>query len=456
MITKNTKSFDLTLKAFSKKQEVGPMVIKEDQTTTLISEDKTLYFCLDSKIKINKLKSVISKFVNTNKYDLNIDIDSFVNLFENKKEVFQTIVETLMFENHQPYNLKEKECIKESYNLLFGSDYDELYENSLIKMEYLNFARDLQDMPPNLATSVDVADIIVNKAKDIPNINIKVYGKKEAQDYGMGLFLAVNAGSYVDPRIVVLEYVGESNAKRTALVGKGITFDSGGYNLKNSQELQNMKFDMSGAAIVCSTVMALAKANAKCNIVAVAMLTDNRIGGHATLSESVFKSMNGKTVEITDTDAEGRLVLADGITFAIRELKAERVVTIATLTLVIFLAFGIWHTGVFSTCDSFYKTFETASKKAGEMSWRLPLLEEHYEVMECSNIADVANCEISKALGGKLCTPTAFLNAFAEEKPYIHLDIANTADFEGRGKAPMLRTLFELFKNESGVENEVN
>jgi leucyl aminopeptidase len=156
----------------------------------------------------------------------------------------------------------------------------------------------------------------------------------------MGLLLSVNAGSKVEPRVVVAEYIGDESKPKTALVGKGITFDSGGYNLKPSQFMEGMKFDMSGAAIMLSTVMALAKAEAKTNVVAVGCFTDNRIGSTATLPESVITSMNGLTVEINNTDAEGRLVLADGITYAIREKAATRIIEASTLTGAITIALG--------------------------------------------------------------------------------------------------------------------
>ncbi|AOG61026.1 leucyl aminopeptidase [Spiroplasma helicoides] len=439
------KKFELTLKFVSNTSKQNSLIVLEKNNITLFSEEKVIYLCIDPKESLHKVSKNLEKAFKSIKYDIDIDMNSVLELYENKEEVFQVYLESIMFVKHKQWELKDKTDYKQ-YNILFDEMYKDIYETSVIKMEYLNFARDLQDMPPNLATSVDIAEMIVKKAKEVSNINIKVYGKKEAQDYGMGLFLSVNAGSYVDPRIVVLEYIGDPDEKRTALVGKGITFDSGGYNLKPARYLENMKYDMSGAAIASATVIALAKANAKCNVISVAMLTDNRIGGHATLPESVIKSMNGKTVEIADTDAEGRLVLADGMTYALREEKAERLVTIATLTGSIFSALGIWQTGVFATCNNFYTKFENASTKSKELIWRMPILDEHYEVLKYSKIADVANCELSTKEGAYSCTAAAFLKSFAEEKPYIHLDIAGTADLNGRGNAPMMNTLFELLK----------
>jgi leucyl aminopeptidase len=241
------------------------------------------------------------------------------------------------------YQEKEKQSTDDViYNLVYSAvpEFDEIFTESEIKMEFVNFARDLQDLPPNEGISTKIAELIEAKAKTIEGVKIKIYNKAEIEKMGMGLLLAVNAGSEVEPRVVVLEYNGDTSKPKTALVGKGITFDSGGYNLKPGNFMKGMKFDMSGAAIMSSTVMALAKAKAKANVMSVAMLTDNRIGGHATLTESVIKSYNGKTVQIDNTDAEGRLVLADGITYALRDGKADRVIESSTLTGAIVVALG--------------------------------------------------------------------------------------------------------------------
>jgi leucyl aminopeptidase len=311
-------------------------------------------------------------------------------------------------------------------------------------MEFVNFARDLQDLPPNEGISTKIAELIEAKAKTIEGVKIKIYNKAEIEKMGMGLLLAVNAGSEVEPRVVVLEYNGDTSKPKTALVGKGITFDSGGYNLKPGNFMKGMKFDMSGAAIMSSTVMALAKAKAKANVMSVAMLTDNRIGGHATLTESVIKSYNGKTVQIDNTDAEGRLVLADGITYALRDGKADRVIESSTLTGAIVVALGKWHTGVFTKSEELWTELEAAAGTQPELVWRMPMIWEHLDRMKNTPIADLTNAEPMREAGS--ATAAAFLNVFAEGKPYMHLDIAGTADNGARGKAVMLRSLFEMLK----------
>ncbi|QEH62345.1 leucyl aminopeptidase [Spiroplasma chinense] len=442
MITSNKNTYELTLKACTKDSNVNSVVLKEAGVSTLVAEEKTIYLCVDAKADLEALKKLVEGFVANNKYDLNVDLNSFVEVFENKEEVFQVLTESFMFWSHQVFEMKKEVKKQKNYDLIFDAKFETIFKDSEIKMEFVNFARDLQDLPPNVGTSVEIAKRIEEKAKTVNGVKITIYDKKQIEDMKMGLLLGVNAGSYVDPRVVVLEYVGDPSAKRTALVGKGITFDSGGYNLKPANFLENMKFDMSGAAIVSSTVMALAKKGAKCNVVSVGLLTDNRIGGKATLTESVLTSMNGQTVEITNTDAEGRLVLADGITYAVRNEKAERVITVATLTGAIAVALGRWFTGTFASDNQFYSEFESAADSAQEPVWRQPMIADHLKAMQCSQVADLVNSEPGREAGSS--TAAAFLNSFAEEKSYIHLDIAATADRNRRGRAPMTRTMFEL------------
>ncbi|KMQ95131.1 leucyl aminopeptidase [Lasius niger] len=279
--------------------------------------------------------------------------------------------EAILYGQHQTYSLKTKKEQEKTikYNLLSNANLPEYTSEEQIKTqsEFINFARNLQDMPPNILYPEIFANHISEKAKAIKNLKVTILDKKAIQDLGMNLLLAVNAGSYYEPRVVVLEYNGDSNSKeKLGIVGKGITFDSGGYSLKPSQFMKGMKFDMSGAAIVCNSALAVAKLGLKTNFVAVACLTENRIGGHATLVETIIKSMNGKTVEINNTDAEGRLVLADGITYAIRKGNATKVIELSTLTGAILIALGHYMTGAFSNNDDLFNNFKIAADQANE------------------------------------------------------------------------------------------
>ncbi|WHQ37290.1 M17 family metallopeptidase [Spiroplasma sp. SV19] len=449
MVLLNDKKQDLTLKAVFKGDDINPLVVQENGVTTLISEQKTIYVYFEKALTFKKAEDFIKKFMGTIKYDLNIEVDTFKKGAEPNSHLFKALAEGTLYALNDSYTLKTEKKEQETYtiNLIHNCDKAAtVFEEIKIKMEFVNFARMLQDTPPNLMYPEVFAEKIADAAKGITNLKVTILDKKEIEKEKMGLLLSVNAGSYLEPRVVVLEYTGDhSNKEKVGLIGKGITFDSGGYNLKPSTAMAGMKFDMSGAAIVCSTVLALAKAQVKTNIAAVACLTENRIGGKATLTESVITSMNGKTVQIDNTDAEGRLVLADGITYAIRKLNVNKLIEASTLTGAILVALGKWLTGVFANNDGWYDQFANAATNAHEGIWRMPILEEHTAVMRKTPIADLTNAESSRFAGSS--TAAAFLCEFVEDKPYIHLDIAGTADTnDGRGTGVMIKTLFEMFK----------
>ncbi|CAH1755664.1 16089_t:CDS:2 [Entrophospora sp. SA101] len=294
-----------------------------------------------------------------------------------EEEVIQAIAEGILFGTHQPIKFKKKEERKKT--------------------------RDLQDAPPNRLHAKEFAEAVKDKFSKVKDIEVEILEKKQIEKNKMGLLLAVNAGSHHEPRVVILRYFGDKKNKKDilGLVGKGITFDSGGYNLKSSQYLECMKFDMSGAAAVCASFLTLIKKKPKINVVAVACLTENAIGGHATLTESVIESMSGKTVEINNTDAEGRLVLADGITYAIQKEKVNKIVTAATLTGAVVAALG-------------------------ENLTELPIIAENTKALkENTSIADISNISSSRYMGAS--NGAAFLQEFVEKLPFIHCDIAGTA-----------------------------
>ncbi|AKU80024.1 M17 family metallopeptidase [Spiroplasma turonicum] len=459
MLTFNKEKQELTLKLVHELK--NPFINKKNGSVTLISEDKTLYMYIacsnESKPFKNcdclrKLKEYLNNFISTNSYNINIDLDTFLEFYSDKKErAALTIFDSILYNDHKKISRKSNSSCESNYiyNLITTKhlDLESLFNESIIKMEFVNFARDLQDLPPNEGTAPKIAELIETKAKEVDGVKCTILTKKEIEKIGLNLLLAVNAASEIEPRVVILEYNNDSSKEKIGLVGKGITFDSGGYNLKGAAGLANMKFDMSGAAIVSSTVLALAKCKAKTNVVSISMLTDNRIGGHGTLTESIIKSYNGLTVQIDNTDAEGRLVLADGISYAVKDLKVDKVFDVATLTGAMRFSLGIWHTGVFTKYDRLWQLIEKSAFNQNELVWRLPMIWEHLEIMKSTPIADLTNTGQPNAGAGS-STAAAFLDLFAENKPYLHLDIATTAQDKGRGKAIMLKTLFELLKND--------
>jgi leucyl aminopeptidase len=265
----------------------------------------------------------------------------------------------------------------------------------------------------------------------------------------MGSFLSVARGSDEQAQVVILRHQGRAGeGYDLALVGKGITFDSGGISIKPAAEMHLMKYDMSGAASVLAAAGVIARMNLPINVIAVAMCTENLPGGHATKPGDVVTSMSGKTVEVTNTDAEGRLVLIDGITYA-QGQGAKRVVDVATLTGAVRVALGRLYTGVMGRPQSFIDEVLGAAQRSGERMWPLPLADEHRDEMK-SDVADLHNSSGGR-LGGTILG-AAFIDAVVEPgTEWAHLDIASTAWYEDdrpfSPKGPQgaaVRTLVEL------------
>lgn len=445
-LTKESQQNIVTLKAIFEGATIKDAVEKSEGNTTLIDSEKILFvYFKEKKMTFCKLQQWMKKFSSTNTRELNIDVASFTTDDFNEQLALQAISEAILYTQHQVISYKqEKKQEKANYHLITNiSDSTEIFNIAQIKLDSVNLTRNLQDTPPNLMYPEIFAQDIQKVFEGIDNVKITILDKKAIIENKMGLLLAVANGSHNDPRVVIIEYTGNPNSKeKIGLVGKGITFDSGGYSLKPAASMINMKFDMSGAAIVCSTLLAIAKIKPAINVVAVACLTENRIGGHATLVEAVATAMNGKTVEILNTDAEGRLVLADGITYAIRNNNATKIIDVATLTGAIVVSLGKHATGVFSNNNDFYHQFEQASNLSKERIWRMPIYKENIEEMQCSQIADLANIGKIRDMGSSQAA--AFLQEFVEEKPFIHLDIAGTADSDSRGSGVMVKTLIEL------------
>ena len=430
-------------------KKLADLIHKDDGNATFISELNTIfiYFKDVKKACGKKLQRHLLCFFTKNKYNLNIDVESFYKI--GGCNTLEIISETILYANHHQYSKKKDDKhLDLKFNLICQATEDTkgthqaILDESKIEMEFVNFARDLQDMPPNECYSLAMADKIVEKAATIKRIKATVLTESDIKKAGMNLVLAVNAGSKHEPRVVILEYVGDPHSKKKlGLIGKGVTFDTGGYNLKPSMYMKGMKFDMSGAAIASSTLMAIAKAKLKVNAVSVACIVDNAIGAKGTLPESIIKSLNGKTVQIDNTDAEGRLILADGITHAIRTLKVSNIIELSTLTGGIVIALGTKITGTYSNCDKMFCRFQKAACHSREDIWRMPLHRDFDQMITTTPVADIAN--VGKTPQGSANQAAAFLKQFMEDKPFIHLDIAGTATTaDQRGRGVMVRTIF--------------
>jgi leucyl aminopeptidase len=295
-------------------------------------------------------------------------------------------------------------------------------ERGQILGEEINLARRLAITPANDMTPTILADEATKAAKDA-GLDIEVFDEERCRKEGMGSFLSVAQGSAQPPKFIVMTYKGDpGSGDLLALVGKGITFDTGGISIKPAERMEEMKYDMSGGAGVIGAMCAIGKLKPKLNVVGIVPATENMPGGKATKPGDIFTAMNGKTIEVINTDAEGRLILADALCYA-NKLGANKIVDAATLTGACVIALGHAASAAVSNNDEFAQQFLAAAKPTGERYWQMPLYDDYSAQMK-SDIADLKNT------GGRpagTLTAAAFLKAFAGETPWVHLDIAGTA-----------------------------
>jgi leucyl aminopeptidase len=319
-----------------------------------------------------------------------------------------------------------------------------------IVAESQNFTRDLVNEPSNRMTPAILAERTRKMAAEV-GLGCEILGPDKIKELKMGAFWGVAQGSDEPPALIVLRYnpAGTPANIHLGLVGKGITFDTGGISIKPSDGMEKMKYDMAGGATMIGTMRALALLKPKVKVTAIILATENMPSGKAQKPGDVQIAMSGKSIEIINTDAEGRLVLADGLTYA-RQLGCTHLVDAATLTGAVVVALGYVNAGIFASDDQMYDRFAQAMKQAGEKMWRLPLDDEYKELIK-SNIADMANA--GTRWGGAIFA-AMFLKEFAEDTPWIHLDIAGTAWMEDQkpwiAKGPSgiaLRSLVEFVRS---------
>jgi len=274
-----------------------------------------------------------------------------------------------------------------------------------------------------MLTATDLANYAVELANKY-EFEVEILEKEEMERLGMGALLAVNKGSVEPPKMIVLKYQGKEEWEDViGLVGKGITFDTGGYSLKTKTGIVGMKTDMGGAAAVLGAMEVIGELRPEQNVVAVIPSTDNMISGSAFKPDDVITSMNGKTIEVLNTDAEGRLALADAVTYA-KHHGASYLVDVATLTGGVITALGLDKTGAMTNNEAFYEQVLEASFEAGEFIWLLPYTENDKKRIRNSKIADLNN---SPGGEGHAIMGGGFVGEFAEDTPWVHLDIAGTA-----------------------------
>lgn len=358
-------------------------------------------------------------------------------------QVTKLFVESFLIAQYQQQKIAHQQ--KERVHIHIMASKVSLQEDIHEAMAYgngINYARELADKPSNYMTPCD----LVKEAKSLASqygMECTILDKDALEDMKAGGILSVNQGSHIPAYLICLKYTNDTSPY-TAIVGKGITFDSGGYNLKGNS--YGMKYDMCGGADVLGIMKIIAEMQMKTNVYGIIPTTENLVSDKAYKPQDVITTLSGKTVEIVSTDAEGRLILCDALTYA-QQLGAKQIIDLATLTGACVSALGDVYTGVFSNNDEFYCQFVKAMKDADEKGWRLPMDDEYFEKLKSSS-ADFKNSVGKPGAGASVAAN--FLEAFIEKDvKWIHLDIAGTADHNGTGATgTMIRSLVNMLKGD--------
>eukprot|EP00795_Rhopilema_esculentum_P011480 gene11480-21695_t len=336
-------------------------------------------------------------------------------------------------------HLKTKKKKKEPLKFVLSkrdksaTDHNDAWSRGVIMADCQNFARYLMELPSNYKTPRKLADIVVERLAPCKGIEVVIRDKEWMEKKKMGCFLGVAQGSTEPPVLVEIKYSGPAD-KTVAVVGKGVTFDTGGISIKPSAKMSEMKGDMGGAACTVASIEAACRLGLNLNIVGLMALTENMPSGNAIKPGDVLTAMNGKTVEVDNTDAEGRLILADALVYA-DSFKPKRIINLATLTGAMRIALGAGAAGTFTNSNSLWNVLNEAGFISGDRLWRMPLFELYSKEMDCSLTADLRNTQKTAGSAGS-CTAAAFLKEFVTVDHWAHIDIAGV--MTSAGEVPYL------------------
>jgi leucyl aminopeptidase len=316
-----------------------------------------------------------------------------------------------------------------------------------------NAARDLQNLPSNVATPTFLAERAAEIAEQYDSLEVELLDRDAIVARGMGAFAAVAQGADTEPRLIVLRHrPAGARGPHLGFVGKAVTFDTGGISIKPSAKMHEMKFDKSGGVAVIESIGGIAKLGLPATITAVVPATENMPSGHAIKPGDIVTAMNGKTIEVNNTDAEGRMILADALCYAVGQ-GVERIVDLATLTGAILVALGHTYAGLFSNDDDWCAQVESACLATGEIGWRMPLHQEFLDLTK-GQYADLTNASEQRVASSSYAAE--FLRQFVDDRPWVHMDIAGTAwglsrNYTGKGASGFgTRSLIELARRVSG------
>lgn len=406
-----------------------------DWACSILSENQTLLFYCFGKgdhLDTNALNTQLNKLANLVKSkpwkSIFLSLPSLINNNIEKK----LISSILSFESsyYQFLNYKEHPkpyALETIYHDSSASAETLAYAKTLA--EGISFCQNLANMPANDCNPIYLEKIAKELSREFKQLECHVLDQHDMEHLGLNTLLAVGQGSHNPPRLIELHLKqGPKKQKPLVIVGKGITFDSGGISLKPPEGMAEMKYDMAGAASVMGIMRTIAKLKLPINIIGVMACAENMPGGKATRPGDVIKSYAGKTIEITNTDAEGRLVLADAISY-VQKYEPEAIVDMATLTGAVIVALGHVYTGLMSSCDKLADSLLQSGKNTEDKIWRLPLDADYEEALE-SPIADMCNSPGTRVAGS--IVGAEFLKVFAEKTPWAHLDIAGSAWVSGK------------------------
>ena len=374
-------------------------------------------------IVLHKIGGIIgSNIVKIKKENAFLMLDNFDDE-KNFAIAYGAVLKTYSFDKYKTQDEKKSDVILTIYSQNPKKSNDEFIKTKAI-IDGVITTRNLANEPSNVLTTT----ALMEEAKKLSKLGVKVdiLDEKTLKKIGANLILAVGSGSKNPPYIVTMKYTGNKKSKNTvALIGKGLCFDSGGISIKPSKGMDEMKSDMTGAATVIGIIESLAKKKAGVNVTGVIGIAENMPDGASYKPGDVIKSLSGKTVEVLDTDAEGRLVLADCITYTVQKIKPQFMIDFATLTGAIIVALGDETTGLFSNDEKLVEKIKIASEKSGEDVWQLPMGKKFADMVK-SDIADIKNLGEPSRHAGSI-TAAEFLKFFTEGTPWAHLDIAGTA-----------------------------
>ena len=353
------------------------------------------------------------------------------NLATGAPDAVKSIVEGAYVGSFEPNYYQSDREDKQVDEVVIAAKGDEKALNAAAETgriigEAQNFTRDLANEPSNKMTPTILGER-AKKMSDEVGLQCEVYGPDKLHELKMGAFWSVSQGSDEEPRLIVMRYEPKDAPEKPVLglVGKGITFDTGGISIKPAEGMEKMKYDMAGGAAMIGVMRAIAQLKPNVRVIGIVCASENMPSGKAQKPGDIQIAMSGKSIEVINTDAEGRLVLADGLHYA-KQLGATHLIDAATLTGAVVVALGMVNAGIFANNDEFYDCFSQSLKKSGEKMWRLPVDDEYREMLK-SNIADMMN------IGGRWAgavTAAMFLKEFVGDTPWIHLDIAGVAWME--------------------------